>query len=388
MAQSMDKITPTTVLMYYDFPQVFIGRSAVDQNYCCMIISEEESGPKYICTPISNHRSIELSTGRIDLRQVFEVPESAKFFHAYCEPSCEDAINLHLQDMVICPEALLPKAGLIFEEYDEVASKALELNATVSYASLSVPESEKQTRIRSTTLAQFLTHYQNAVKLIAKRTAKELRRQIGKDSNTHSLDVFGFSRGSFTVQLRSSNDGDLFADNHVLTTTLYSLGEFLENTENPDAAIEYLHSIKVHAASSLIRLLEFLDENKCPLKQQWATPRIGESRTSKTTVNGVRNLIEICKQRKDLTEVTVVLVGVVSTASINGNTWKLLNEEDGVQYSGDVQEGSNISMGGIVIQKKRYKFHCIERIDLNIGTGQEKTQLSVFDIEELAGAPN
>lgn len=384
----MDKITPTTVLMYYDLPQVFVGRSAVDQNYCCMIISEEESGPKYICTPISNQRSIELSTGRIDLRRVFEEPQSAKFFLAYCESSDEDAINLHLQDVEACPEALLPKHGLIFEEYDEVASKALELNATVSYASLSVPESEKQTRIRSTTLAQFLNHYQNAVKLIARRTAKELNRQISKDSNTHSLDVFGFSHGSFTVQLRSSNDGDLFADNHVLTTTLERLGEFLNNIESPDLAIEYLHSIKGHAASSLIRLLEFLDENKCPLKQQWATPRIGESRTSKTTVNGVRNLIEICKQRKDLTEVTVILVGIVSTASINGNTWKLFNEDDGVQYSGDVREGSSISMGGIVIQKKRYKFHCIERIDLNIGTGQEKTQLSVFHIEELADEPN
>lgn len=384
----MDKITPTIVLMYYDFPQVFVGKSAVDQNYCCMIISEEDSGPKYICTPISSQRSIELSTGRIDLRRVFEAPESAKFFHAYCEASNEDTINLYLQDMATCPEALLPKAGLIFEEYDEVASKALELNATVSYVSLSVPESEKQTRIRSTTLAQFLTHYQNVVKFIAKRMAKELKHQIGKGGNTHGLDVFGFSRGSFTVQLRSSNDGDLFADNHVLASALDCLGEFLENIENPDVAIEYLHSIKGHAASSLIRLLEFLDENKCPFKQQWATPRIGDSRISKTTVNGVRNLIEICKQRKDLTEVTVVLVGVVSTASINGNTWKLLNEEDGVQYSGDVQEGSNISMGGMVIQKKRYKFHCIERVDLNIGTGQEKTQLSVFAIEELAGAPN
>ncbi len=384
----MDKITPTIVLMYYDFPQVFVGRSAVDQNYCCMVISEGEAGPKYLCTPISNTRAVELSTGRIDLRRVFETPESTAFFHAYCEPSAEDAINLHLQDMKSCPENQLPKPGLIFEEYDEVASKALELNATVSYASLSVPESEKKTRIRSTTLAQFLTHYQNAVKLIAKRTAKELKRQIGKDSSTHSLDVFGFSHGSFTVQLRSSNDGDLFGDNQVLSATLDRLGDFLHNIDTPEAAIEYLHSIKGHAASSLIRLLEFLDENKCPLKQQWATPRIGESRISKTTVNGVRNLIEICKQRQDLTEETVVLVGIVLAASINGNTWKLLNDEDGVQYSGNVSEGSNISMSGIVIQKKRYKFYCIERISLNIGTGREKTQLSVSNIEDVAGAPN
>lgn len=388
MARIMDKITPTIVLMYYDFPQVFVGKSAVDQNYCCMVISEEEFGPKYLCTPISNARKLEISTGKIDLRRIFEEPESEAFFHAYCESPEDESINLHLQDFLSCPENMLPKNGLIFEEYDEVASKALELNATVSYASLSVPESDKQTRIRSITLAQFLNHYQNVVKLLAKRTAKELKRQIGREGTTHSLDVFGFSRGSFTVQLRSSNDGDLFGDNHVLTATLDRLGIFLNNTENPDAAIEYLHSVKGHAASSLIRLLEFLDENKCPLKQQWATPRIGGSRTSKTTLSGVRNLIEICKQRQDLTEVIVVLVGIVSSANINGNTWKLLNDEDGVQYNGDVNEGSNFSMSGIVIQKQRYKFHCIERIDLNIGTGQEKTQLSVFNIEEIEGSPN
>ena len=384
----MDKITPTKILMYYDFPQVFVGKSAVDQNYCCMVISEGDNGPKYLCTPISNTRSIKLSAGRIDLRSVFEAPESQMFFHAYCEPSSDEAINLHIQDMKFCPKVLLPKEGLIFEEYDEVASKAFELNATVSYASLSVPESESQTRIRSVTLAKFLTHYQNVIKLIAKKMPKEVKLQTGRNSNIHSLDVFGFSHGSFTVQFRSSYDGDLFGDNYDLTATLDRLGEFINDIDNPRIAIDYLHSIKGHAASALIRLLEFLDENQCPLKQQWATPRIGESRSSQTSVTGVRNLIEICKSHQDLTQEIVVLVGIVSAASINGNTWKLINDEDSAQYAGDVDEGSDISMSGIVIERYRYKFYCFERIALNIGTGQEKTQLSVFKIEKVEGAHN
>jgi len=380
----MDKIKPTIVLMYYDYPQVFVGNSAVDQDYCCMVIADDELGPKYLCTPISNARKLALVTGNLDLRRVFEEPESNIFFQADCESPEDEFIHLHLQDFHYCPENLLPKSGLFFEEYDEVASKALELNATVSYASLSVPESETQTRIRSITLAQFLMHYQNVIKLLARKIAKDLRKSISRENTTHSLDVFGFSHGSFTVQLRSSHDGDLVGDNHILSIALDHLGNFLSNTENPEIALEYLHSVKGHTASALIRLLEFLDENKCPLRQQWSTPRLGESHTSKTTTLGVRNLIEICKQREDLTEEIVILSGIVLSASINGNTWKILNDEDGIPYKGDVSEESNLSMSGIVIQNQRYKFHCREKIDLNVGTGQETIHLSVFNIEKIA----
>lgn len=378
----MNKITPTIVLMYYDYPQVFVGTNTVDQNYCCMVVAEEDAGPTYLCTPISNLRKTELTSGKVDLLSIFANPEVGEFWLCGKDNSEIEFAMVERLGSSECPAKYLPKGGLLFSGYDEVAAKAEELNATVSFASLSVPESEKQARIVSSTLASFLIQYQNVVKLISKKVAKEVKARKSKDGSLYNLDVFGFSHGSFTVQMRSSNDGDLFADNHVLSIALDRLGEFLNSTENPDAAVAYLRTVKGHTAAALIRLLQFVDEHQAPLKVQWSTPRLGTSRVGKTNSAGVKSIIELCRQYEDLAEEVVVLTGVVEAASNERNTWKLIAQEDGEQYSGDVVEGSDISMRGIVIRDQVYKFHCRERIEFNVGTGKETTKLSAFLVEK------
>lgn len=380
----METIVPIAVLLFYDYPQVFIGKSIVDQHYCCSVVSESEAGPSYFCVPISAQRRDALTVGQIDLRSVFESPEIPIFYAAQFGQQNIGSITLTREAFDSAPDNLLPKPGLVFLEYDEVASKAQELNATIAFASLSVPEAEKNTRIRSSTLAQFLTSYQAVVKLLCKRVAKEHKGQPTTDPTVYGLDVFGFSHGSFTVHLRSTYGEDIFGDNHVLTRALELLGEFLNNTSNPEAAIAYLHSVRGHTASSLIRLLEFLDRQQCPLAQRWSSPRLGVSYLSKTSPAGIRELIELCRQHEDLTEEIVTLTGPVVSASIDGNTWRLLNDEDGVQYRGDVAIDANISMSGIVIQKQKYRFQCRESIDVNVGTGKETAHLSVFYFEPIS----
>lgn len=379
----MHNLTPEIVLMYYEYPQVFLGRNPVDQSFCCMAVEETEDGPRYLCTPISNERRESLASGRIDLRSVYAQPEVDDFFISDSGASEAGVVSLIQADFSACPEGMLPKPGLTFDGYDEVAQKAVELNATVSYASLSVPEAERQLRIRSVTLAQFLTHYQGAVRTLSKRIAKELKLSVPKDTNPFGVDVFGYSQGSFTIHFRSSSDGDLFGDNHIQMLALEWLGRFLQNTENPELAFEMLRSQKGHSAAALIRLLGFIQENQAPLKLRWATPRCPESKSAITNSAGVRGLVEMCRQREDLAEEEVVLVGFVSAANIDGNTWKITNEEDGQQHRGGVAEESGISMAGIVIDLKRYKFLCKERTEVNPGTGRETTHLSVYKIEEM-----
>lgn len=375
----MENIKPKAILLYYDYPQVFIGSSIVDQNYCCMMVAEDENGPQYLCTPISIKRTAELTSGKLDLRIIYDKPEARLFFLTTYTPG-SDQISLKRQDFLTCPEHFLPKLGLVFDDFDEVANKALELNATIAYASLSVPESDDSPRINSLTLANFLQRYQSVIKQISKYIAKTNKKS--KDATGYSLDVFGFSYGSFTVQLRSSYDGDLFGDSPLISSALEKLTDFLEHIDDTDYALDFLHAVKGHTASSIIKFIEFLNENNCPFKQQWATPNDDASKITKVSLAGMDRLIALCHQQSDLLEETVVLTGVVQSANIKGNTWKLLNEVDGIQYSGDVAEGKNISMSGIVIQKQKYTFRCIERIDVNVGTGIEKTHLSVLDITE------
>ena len=120
----MENIKPKAILLYYDYPQVFIGVSIVDQNYCCMVVSEDENGPQYLCTPISNKRTTELTSGKLDLRIVYEEPESKTFFLTNWTPD-SDQICLKKQDFSTCPEYFLPKTGLVFDDFDENAGVSL-----------------------------------------------------------------------------------------------------------------------------------------------------------------------------------------------------------------------------------------------------------------------
>lgn len=379
----MEKILPTAVLLFYDYPQVFIGRSAVDQTYCCSVVAETEDGPKFLCTPISTRRREDLIGGRQDLRSIFELPETDLFFSALLGAQRDHWIPLQQEFFTTVPNDLLPKAGLFFNEFDEVASKAQELNATVSYVSLSVPEAESHTRIRSLTLAQLILRYQAAVKLLAKRLTKELKLKQKLEQLGLGLDVFGFSHGSFTVHFRSSHDGDMFGDNHAISLAFERLGDFLENTNDLASAVAFLQSVRGHTASSLIRLLELLNEHQCLFKQRWSSPRIGVSHLSTTSIEGIRLLIEACKQRDDLTEEIVILVGPVLSASVESNTWMLQSDEDNVQHRGVVADDSNMSMRGIVIETQKYRFQCRERIEVNVVSGKETTHLSAFLIEAV-----
>lgn len=102
--------------MYYDYPQVFVGSDEAGQYYCCMIITENTAGPVYLCTPISACRKFALVTGELDLRGVFESPETKTFFHGKFAATGDEFMQLIAQDFSVCRESDLPGEGVFFDE--------------------------------------------------------------------------------------------------------------------------------------------------------------------------------------------------------------------------------------------------------------------------------
>lgn len=378
----MKTIIPTTVLLFYDFPQVFIGRDKVDLSYICMVVSEDEYGPKYICTPISKLRTAKLLSSKIDLLEALIQPEVDEFFECIASESSSDLI-LVKQDYANCPVDYLPEKGLFFDEYDEVASKALELNSTVSYASLSVAEAETSPRIKTTKLSEFLILYQNAIKNLTKLIAKERKIKIISGESPFSTDVFGFSHGSFTIQLQSSYSGDLLGDNALLAEALQKLNELLSLTKKPEESIRFLQSLKGHTASSLIKLLEFMVKNSCPLKHQWASPNMEGSSVAVAELSHINELIVLCRQRKDLLSEKVILFGEFVIANSDMNTWKVI-DENGECSSGGVHPDSTITMKGITIRERRYKLVCEETVEVVLGTSKEVKKLLLVELADLS----
>lgn len=365
------------VLLDYDYPQVFVARDLIDVRYVCMVSEIADHGPTFLCVPVSSRRCNELLNGKVDLRQVYEEPEVVEFYHASPDNLFEPfGIERSMMDVV--PQELLPEPGLTFSFSDEVLIKAQELNTTVAYASLAVPESVREPRIRTRKLSAFLNIYQAVLRNLARASAKAIGKPIPKGEDPYESDVFGFCYGSFTVQVRSSEPCDMLGENKALITAFQTLNEFLDAAENADDAVQFLSRMKGHAASSLIGLLSFIAENDCQLTNRWSTPGMQSSSKSRVRVASAQNIIQRCRLREDLSVESLELVGIVDSADATAGYWKIF--VDGVAYNGGVKEGAGINLAGITL-RNRYKFRCEERIEMVLGTGREIKKISLIGFD-------
>lgn len=368
------------VLLEYDYPQVFVGIDAVGGRYVCMVSEIIDFEPSFLCVPVSKQRCDDLCSARIDLRQVYAAPEIAEFYTA--TPSdLTKPFEISYEQMDRVPDHLLPDSGLTFQHDDEVLNKAQELNSTVAYASLSVPEAASEPRIRTHKLSAFLALYQSVLRHLSRSAATAEGRPIPKDEDPYESDVFGFCYGSFTVQIRSAEPCDILGENKALVSALFKLNVFLELSDDPEKAINFLQSVKGHAASSLIKLLEFISDNNCPLTNRWSTPGMMLSNKGRIRVKSAQRIVQQCRQREDLGTEMVELEGIVDSADVTAGTWKILVGD--TSFSGGTKEGAEVQLAGVVL-RNRYRFFCEERMEVILGSGKEKRTLSLTKFEPVS----
>jgi hypothetical protein len=379
----MKKLLVEVVLLYYDYPQVFVGRDEVDSRYLCMITDDGELGPNFACMPVSRRRISELTSGRLDLRDAFEQPEVAEFYVAQFSQSADASLTMNNADYSEMPRHFLPAPGVIFEDYDEVSLTAAELNSTVSFVSLEVPESSDSTRIRSSTLAGFLNIFQAMVRNFGRVAARAAKKPLKRGDDSYSADVFGFAMGSFTIKFRSSHPSDLVGESPTLSAAMAQLNRFLAVSDDPDKAIAFLQSVRGHTASSLIKMLEFLLQHSSAIRVNWANPSMTSSQGAQMPLHAIKTLVEICRQRSDLSVEEVVIRGRVSKADVDAASWKIESDDDHEVYSGEISPGSGINLNGITITDALYEFTCQEVAEVVPATGQERKKLLLLSIKKL-----
>jgi hypothetical protein len=345
---------------------------------------DSENGPIYSCVAISPARADMLTSGKIDLRSVFEAPELSEFYLAHFSASDHRTLAVEQANYTAFPANSLPGEGLVFNEFDEVAQAAAELNTTVSFVSLDVPEAAQSARIRSATLGGFLFIFQSIVRNLSRTVARTAKRPLKRDDDSFAADVFGFAQGSFKIKFRSAYPSDITGESPVFTIAMTEVQKFLASAANPAVAIEYLQSVKGHTASSLIKLLSFLSEHGAGIHMEWANPSMSSACRSRLELDNIRQLYEMCRQRTDLTVQEVVLRGRVDLAADKAGSWKIISEEDQEAYSGEILPGSKISLSGMIITNAVYEFTCEEHIETVSATGREIRRLLLKNYKKLA----
>jgi len=366
------------VLIYYDAPQLFIARDTFMGRYICMLVKQDERTDSYLCTSISSSRLGKLKAKDIDLLTVYSSPEiegQACMIATYKEGD----LLLNTNPLRKVPDNYLPEADLYIElentELQErVAQDAAQKKRAICHLHLDPPESREEPRIKSETLSSVLLALQTIVKHAYKKAISEIdkkSKELISSTEFSQLDVYAFSAGSFTIHLQSANKADL-SDYVDIERAFLKIDELCNYIGNTEEAMRIVKENRGHLANAFIRFLELVVFTDTSISISWATPR---SRVHRTNVlrKEAEMLYAALSNIEDLGVEDVAFTGVVTQVDTIKGTWTILNEEDETRYGGSLEENTGISLAGIVVDKKRYRFECVEQIESVAGTGKEKT---------------
>lgn len=378
-------------LFYYDGPQLITATDPVGTKYLCMLAEELEDRDKFLCVQISSARLIAFEAGEVDLLQIFRNPEAGDLYEGDAEYSA-DEFSLTAKPAQQISEDWYPQEGFFLEPLksgEVVAAEARARSKAVINFAFNPPEARDALQIEVEHLASGLHIFQNLVRHAYNKAIRGLSRatrELVSDKINYQMEVYGFSEGSFTVNMQSKLSTNDLLGSVDIEKALQLVDDAVAASSDRDQAISFLRAHTEHFLTAYRSLLEFIVENDSPLKYERATPRFTTDKRRTMSVDVATELYDILTSQAYLTTELVTLVGIVTVINTNNNTWAILDEEEGAEYSGKVAPDSPINLDGITAGTERYQFECEERLMEFTATGKEKVERLLLRYKRLQEA--
>lgn len=382
----MKQLTINQVLVYYDGPELVMGTDQVGTRHLGLLVGQDEAGGKYLAVPVSIETVLSLLAGTKDLRAIYEAPETGDWFQFTLK---DDAGPVQLEAVIggRPPEAWLPDQGFAIPYItgsDLLLRETTERASAIIHLSLEPPEARQDYRITVPHLVDALQRFQSLVKhAYTKATAatRAAGQAAAEATDSHGLDVFAVSEGSFTVHMQSRSQADLFGFVE-LERALSKLDAVVEKAGDPEATLVFLKENRGHFAAAYMRFLEFIIKNDSPIRYEWNAPDLPAPVRRKISRDQAGPLYKLLTEKKELTVETVQVVGKVIKANVPNRTFTIATE-DGEEFPAIVDERSQLSVSGLVMDTQNYRFSCEERIEEVVGTGRERTRLYLLSYEAI-----
>jgi len=370
------------ILIYYDVPQLFLGTDIVDTNYLCLLTTFDEISAEYLCISISNKRYVDLKLGNIDLREVFANPETNDWYIS-SDIEIEKIFVKHIEKISF---DLLPDTGFYFPKIETentsiVAESKLYDNTVIQ---LSISDLKNSHSIDLNTFANISKLYQSLVKQCYK-TAVAKRKLPDKKSfltrNNYALRAFETSQGSFKIHLSSNSNKDLFGVT-MIELALEVIDDLTVNFDDESKLIDLFKKYKGHTLNSLKKFLEELLNSNITLNYQWFAPSRAKIHNNSLNLEYSKKIVDILRKKEDLIQEEKILIGQFQQIDVEKGNWRILNEEDGKEYSGKTKD-SSVLLSGVTTVTKQYQLTCIEQIEEVIVTEKEIFNYTLISIQEI-----
>lgn len=369
------------ILVFHDFPELFLAQDKSGLDYLCLLTNLETEKYHYHCVAISKKRLYQYLNGKVDLRDIFTNPELPEWWQATDTSDREFEIAFYSNEGL--NEEFLPEIDCYFSEElqdDLIRHEVVEHNNVIVHLSLS-DENNKQS-IPIDDLGDFSKLYQALVENAYKKSILNSDLKEKKSfiiPTNYKLEAFAASPGSFNLHLISRSNKNLFGTS-IIEEGLRRIDDIISYTESEDELIESLRQIKGHTISNYRKLLEKVINRNITFKYKWHSPSSPVIHTRTINQQYATRVKEILDLKDELVEEIKEFIGLVKQADVERGSWRITNEEDGKDYTGD-SEGHLLD--GITLETVRYKFICEEIIEAMKVTEKEKTNYRLKSVEKL-----
>ena len=375
------KLIIDRILVYNDFPELFLAQDNSGLDYLCLLTNISDEFYNYSCVAISKNRLYKFLNGKIDLREIFINPELPEWWET--NDTSEEEIEISFFNDTGLEDEFLPEEGCFFvEEQNEetIREEVVESNNVIVHLSLSDKQNKQSIAIDD--LGDFTKLYQSLIenayrKAILTSELDHKRSYIIPDN--YQLNAFASSPGSFVLHLKSNSNKDLFG-NSLIEEGLRRVDEIICDPNNENELIEALRSVKGHTISNYQKILDKIIRENITFKYKWLSPSSPIIHTRTINEKYARKVKEILSQKDELVEEIKEFIGFIKQADVERGSWRITNEEDNKDYTGD-SEGHLLDC--ITLETVKYKFICEEIIESMKVTEKEKVKYRLKQIEEV-----
>lgn len=358
------------ILVYYDLPQVFVGRDAVGGLYLCLLEESQDEFDEYLGISISKYRLFELLAGKIDLRRVFSQPEIPIY---YVIRGCDEYTVVESRNTIL--ESDLPEDGFFIHhdlDPNEIINREVyDLNRPVFHLGVVDEHSrpDVDVEVLGKVLVSFKGIYSNAMPKLGVKESRSLR-------------AFVDQAASFNLHLYADVEPDLFGVSEV--DKVFSHIDKMLSFSDTEEFVDCLRRVQGYSLGHYRNLIETLISNHSELKYKFKTAELDsapvENYINLTTLNCIHDVLQ---RNVDLNRGEVELIGHFTSVSADRLTWTFEGVgEDGEskKISGKV-EGKDL-LDGVTLLSKEYRILCVALTKITEVANKEKTEYLLEDISE------
>lgn len=369
------------ILVYYDFPEIFIAIDEVGTNYLCLLVNTDQGNITYIATAISSKRLSGFINGNIDLRDIYELPEIKEWYYFN---QVDGSINAELWQDGNIQESFLPEKGFFYHKplhgEELILNEVIEKKNAVIH--LAISDEEDTYSIEADDLGDIIKLYQAIIensykKAISTGNIKE-KKSLYMPQN-YKLRAFASSHSSFNIHLYSMSYIDLFGKAFI-EIGLEKFDEITKDFDNEAELINSLRSVKGHTIRSLKKLVKKIIDNNIKIKHKWFAPNQDKVHFTFIDKPKAEKIYEILNLSEELAEETKIFIGFFVQVDVEKGTWRIFNVEDEKEYSGEV---IGQILQGVTVETVTYKLTCQEIIEELKVEEKEKTKYILQTLEEV-----